>query len=145
MTTGLFIGRFQPFHRGHLAAIKYIEKKVDKLIIGIAVHPCDSDNPFSSRLRKKMIQKSGVKHQIAFVRDTKSDEDWSGMVMRRFKPDIVFSNNPWTKECFKGKAGVVRIPVEVEIGATQIRKMMRSGRGWKDFVPKGTIEVLDNA
>ena len=33
MSTGLFIGRFQPFHRGHLATVKYALKKVDALVI----------------------------------------------------------------------------------------------------------------
>ena len=33
--TALFIGRFQPFHKGHLAAIKWILKKEGKIFIVI--------------------------------------------------------------------------------------------------------------
>ena len=33
--TGLYVGRFQPFHLGHLEAIKHILKKVDTVIIAI--------------------------------------------------------------------------------------------------------------
>ena len=32
---GLLIGRFQPFHFGHLEAIRFGLSKVDKLFIGI--------------------------------------------------------------------------------------------------------------
>ena len=30
---GLYIGRFQPFHNGHLQAIKYVLENVDELVI----------------------------------------------------------------------------------------------------------------
>jgi len=30
---GLFVGRFQPFHKGHLRAVKDILGKVDELVI----------------------------------------------------------------------------------------------------------------
>jgi Nicotinamide mononucleotide adenylyltransferase len=33
--TGLFVGRFQPFHRGHLEAVKYALGVVDRLVIVI--------------------------------------------------------------------------------------------------------------
>jgi len=31
----LFIGKFQPFHKGHLFALRQVLKKFDKVIIGI--------------------------------------------------------------------------------------------------------------
>ena len=45
MTTALFIGRFQPFHLGHLKDIQGISREVDKVIIGIG-----SSNVMSRRL-----------------------------------------------------------------------------------------------
>ncbi|MEM2947357.1 MAG: adenylyltransferase/cytidyltransferase family protein, partial [Candidatus Bathyarchaeia archaeon] len=30
---GLFVGRFQPFHKGHLSVIEDILKEVDELVI----------------------------------------------------------------------------------------------------------------
>ncbi len=144
MTKALFIGRFQPFHKGHLSALEYIGKKADKVIVAIAVHPYDRDNPFSPGLRKKMLERSGVKHKIALVKDTKSDEEWANKIVSRFRPDIVFSNNPWTIDCFKGKVKVEKIPVEVDINATDVRRLMRENKNWKDFVPKGTVEVLEH-
>ncbi|TMI56005.1 nicotinamide-nucleotide adenylyltransferase, partial [Candidatus Bathyarchaeota archaeon] len=33
MTTGLYVGRFQPFHLGHLEAVRHILSKVDELVV----------------------------------------------------------------------------------------------------------------
>jgi len=58
MTTGLFIGRFQPFHLGHLSDIKDALKEVDELVIAIgsSQHSGTKENPFSTEERIKMIE-----------------------------------------------------------------------------------------
>ena len=35
MSRGLFIGRFQPFHYGHLAALKWILSREDEVIFAL--------------------------------------------------------------------------------------------------------------
>ena len=57
---GLCIGRFQPFHLGHLSAIKQALKKVDKLYIGIGSSQYDHEeyNPFTAEERREMIQRA---------------------------------------------------------------------------------------
>ncbi|MEM3079801.1 MAG: adenylyltransferase/cytidyltransferase family protein, partial [Thermoproteota archaeon] len=47
---GLFIGRFQPFHLGHLKAVEYIINRVDEVIIGIgsAQYSHTLENPFTA-------------------------------------------------------------------------------------------------
>ena len=54
---GLLIGRFQPFHLGHLDALKFALSKVEKLWIGIGSSnkPNQKQNPFSADERKQMI------------------------------------------------------------------------------------------
>src|SRR5437870_10806299 len=58
MATGLYVGRFQPFHLGHLKAVKYILGRVDELIIvvGSAQHSHTLDNPFTAGERITMIR-----------------------------------------------------------------------------------------
>ncbi|WP_116964126.1 bifunctional nicotinamide-nucleotide adenylyltransferase/Nudix hydroxylase [Fastidiosibacter lacustris] len=53
----VFIGRFQPFHIGHLHNIQYALKIAQKLIIvvGSAFRAPSIKNPFSYELRRKMI------------------------------------------------------------------------------------------
>ena len=57
MKRGLFIGRFQPFHFGHLQDIKNAMKEVDELIIGIG--SCNEEhtkeNPFTVKERVDII------------------------------------------------------------------------------------------
>ena len=59
----LFIGRFQPFHIGHLKVILEASKKYKKIIIGIGSSQyCNTiDNPFTYEERKLMIDES-LKH-----------------------------------------------------------------------------------
>jgi nicotinamide-nucleotide adenylyltransferase len=57
---GLYVGRFQPFHLGHLGAIKEVLTKVDELVIviGSAQHSHNLKNPFTAGERLVMIQHS---------------------------------------------------------------------------------------
>ena len=57
MKRGLFIGRFQPFHLGHLSDIKNAFKEVDELAIGIGSsnEKHTKENPFTVEERTEMI------------------------------------------------------------------------------------------
>ena len=54
---GLLIGRFQPFHLGHLEAVNFALSKVDMLFIGIGSSNKSNQirNPFTADERKEMI------------------------------------------------------------------------------------------
>ena len=54
----LFIGRFQPFHLGHLHVIKKYYNKYDILFIGIgsSQYHHTAENPFTYEERKSMIE-----------------------------------------------------------------------------------------
>lgn len=54
---GLFVGRFQPFHLGHLMAIKDVLEEVDELVIVIGSAQCshDVDDPFTAGERLVMV------------------------------------------------------------------------------------------
>ena len=57
---GLYVGRFQPFHLGHLDAIKNVLKEVDELVIviGSAQYSHSSDNPFTAGERLVMVHRA---------------------------------------------------------------------------------------
>lgn len=57
---GLLIGRFQPFHMGHLSAVKFALSQVEKLWIGIGSSNKSHEkrNPFTADERKEMILSS---------------------------------------------------------------------------------------
>ena len=59
---GLYIGKFQPFHNGHLSAVQHSTSLVDKLIvvIGSSQYEGLKDQPFSAKQRRHMIEASAV-------------------------------------------------------------------------------------
>ena len=58
MKKGLILGRVQPFHFGHLELIKnIIDTRIEPLIcIGSAQYSHTSENPFTVKERKEMIE-----------------------------------------------------------------------------------------
>ena len=60
MKTGFYTGRFQPFHIGHLSAIKQALDTVDFLYIGIgsSQYSHEKYHPFTIDERVEMIQKA---------------------------------------------------------------------------------------
>src|SRR5262249_350884 len=117
--TGLLIGRFQPFHKGHLYLLKEAFKHVDKLIIGIgSSNVSNNNNPFDFKKRKKMSEKGIVKEQLNKVSsifpipDDPSDDVWLENVLKKVGEfDIYIGNDEWTDGIFE-KAGykVLRMP-----------------------------------
>ncbi|MFA5571698.1 MAG: nicotinamide-nucleotide adenylyltransferase, partial [Candidatus Bathyarchaeia archaeon] len=57
---GLYVGRFQPFHNGHLDAVKYVLQNIDELIvvIGSAQYSHNNHNPFTAGERIVMIRQA---------------------------------------------------------------------------------------
>lgn len=68
---GLYIGRFQPFHRGHLSVVREALKHCDKLVIAIGSAQEDrtKKNPFSFEERKIFIWRSlwGLNERVVIV------------------------------------------------------------------------------
>lgn len=56
MKTGLFIGRFQPFHDGHKKCIEKILQTCDRCIVLMRETEPTEKNPFDIEKRKAMIR-----------------------------------------------------------------------------------------
>ena len=54
--SALYIGRFQPFHKGHLYVFTKLLKTHDEVVLGIINRPKDSKNPFPFSYVKKIIE-----------------------------------------------------------------------------------------
>jgi bifunctional NMN adenylyltransferase/nudix hydrolase len=69
-THAVFIGRFEPFHLGHLHVIENALTIAERLIIVIGSHnkPIDWKNPWTSSERMQMIKASLTPEQLALVR-----------------------------------------------------------------------------
>lgn len=150
---GLLIGRFQPFHLGHLDAIHFALSKVDKLWVGLGSSnkPIQKNNPFSAQERMKMILDSvdeSVKRRIFiyFIPDLENHIKWIEMIdtiVPEF--DIVFTNDELTRHLYsKRNVQVLSIPFIKRdvLSGTNIRDRIISDQKWDDLVPKGTRNFL---
>jgi len=152
---GLLIGRFQPFHLGHLEALRFALSKVDKLWVGLGSSNklIEKNNPFTAKERKEMILSSiddSMKDNISiyFIPDVDNHIKWIekiDTIVPKF--DIIFSNDELTKHLYsKRTIQVVSIPFlnRDKLSGTNIRDLIISDQKWEDLVPEGTRNFLIN-
>lgn len=145
---GLFIGRFQPFHKAHQAIIENMLNSVDfvKVGIGSSQYSRTKMNPFSFEERKRMIRDSlGFRnYEIYSIPDIHNPPKWAEHVrsiVGRF--DTAYAHNHGTLKLFRD-AGIKThfCPYIKGISGRRIRKRMLSSKNWRNLVPKGTLKVL---
>lgn len=153
---GLYVGRFQPFHLGHLSVVEKILDEVDELVIviGSAQYSHDVDNPFTAGERLVMVRdvlkKAGVDPKrvwIVPVPDVNLHMMWVAEV-EGYTPKftVVYTNEPLTRRLFT-EAGykVDAIPFynRQVYSSTFIREKMIKGQGWKKFVPETVAAFIE--
>lgn len=150
---GLLIGRFQPFHLGHLDAFKFALSKVEQLWIGIGSSnkPNQKQNPFSADERKEMILSSIDKSienriKIFYIPDLENHKKWIeniDTIVPKF--DIVFSNDELTQSLYSKRGlKVISVPFTNRdiLSGTNVRDKINSNQKWEHLVPEGTKIVL---
>jgi len=152
---GLFVGRFQPIHKGHMKAISDILKQVDELaiVIGSAQYSHRTDNPFTAGERITMIHKAIESDDIPLTRcwiipvpDIHIHMIWVAEVTGYTpKFDIVFTNEPVTRRLFT-EVGFKVKPVPFHkrkiYSATEIRERMLKNKGWEELVPESVAQFI---
>lgn len=150
---GLIIGRFQPFHKGHLVALSFALSKVDKLWLGIGSSnkPNQQENPFSADERKEMILSSiddsiSKRIQIYYIPDLEDHKKWIeniDSIVPKF--EIVFTNDELTLLLYsKRGTKVISVPFKDReiLSGTNIREKIVKDQNWQQLVPNGTKNVL---
>jgi nicotinamide-nucleotide adenylyltransferase len=149
----LFIGRFQPFHNGHLETVKWICSRADKLYIVLAEDHGGSNerNPYSREQREAMINKSLAdenvrNYEIVYIPDHETVNGWYDAITNHIPNfDVLFTGNPWIEECFRKRGRKVEhqpIINEKQFNATEIRRRIKSGEGWEHLVPRSVVKVI---
>ncbi len=152
---GLLIGRFQPFHLGHLEALQFALSNVDKLWVGLGSsnRPVEKNNPFTAEQRKEMILSSidnsmNEKITIYLIPDVDNHIRWIekiDTIVPKF--DLIFSNDNLTKHLYsKRNVKVLAIPFlnRESLSGTHIRELIINDGRWEDLVPDGTRSYLQN-
>jgi len=106
---GLLIGRFQPFHLGHLHVLHYPLGSVDNLWIGIGSSNKSNEkkNPFSVDERREMITSSLLEDEDLWMGDLELQSDGSlndvmtDQTIKIFNIPDVDNHEKWTFEIDK--------------------------------------------
>jgi nicotinamide-nucleotide adenylyltransferase len=156
-TTALFIGRFQPLHRGHIHVILRIFEKHHYLKIGIGSSQiCHTKNdPFTKEERKKFI-KSALKeraippnrYSIYYIPDIFNANKWVDHVVSIVGNfDIVFSNSDWVRELFSQKGYTLAKKITIfknKYSGSYIRALIEKGdERWESLVPHEVGELIN--
>jgi len=152
---GLFVGRFQPFHLGHLAAIKDVLKEVDELVIviGSAQYSHNLNNPFTAGERlimvRKALEEAGIDYSrvwVVPVPDAHLHMMWVSAVEGYTPPfDVVYSNEPLTRRLFieaKYRVKSIRFHERKLYSSTEIRERMLKEESWEKLVPRSVAAFI---
>jgi len=152
---GLYVGRFQPFHLGHLGAIKEVLKEIDELaiVIGSAQYSHNPSNPFTAGERLVMIRRALEEAKVDIskvwivpVPDVHLHMLWvSALEGYTPKFNIVYSNEPLTRRLFTEAGYIVKnIPYYNRniYMSTIIREKMIKDENWTELVPKSVANFI---
>lgn len=152
---GLLIGRFQPFHKGHLYLIKHVQKKVKKLVIGIgSANIFDEDNLFSYEDRKKMVEKvikeeklDDFIEKIVPLNDYYDDELWFKNTLHKTgQIDVVIGNNEWPNHIFEERGyRIWRVGFfkKYLYEGEKVRRLIRQKKQWNSRVPDYLVSQIE--
>ena len=152
---GLLIGRYQPFHLGHLHCIQEVLKKIPEVIIAIgsAQFSHTLHNPFTAGERLTMIRLAmdeakidSSRYYAIPIRDLRIHDLWVAYVVSQTpRFEIVFSNEPITSRLFK-EAGFRVEPLPFyereKYSATEIRERVVRGENWSNLVPVSVASYI---
>ncbi|MHB8567337.1 MAG: nicotinamide-nucleotide adenylyltransferase [Nitrososphaerales archaeon] len=153
---GLFIGRFQPFHLGHLSTVKYALENVDLLyiIVGSSQKSHESRNPFTAgeriiMIRNALIEESieSSKYLILPIPDAIGHSVWTAFIDQVVPHyDVVFSNDRLTLQLFREKSvDSAEAPLfeRKKFSATEVRRRIMAGDDWRSLVPKSVVKIIE--
>jgi nicotinamide-nucleotide adenylyltransferase len=155
---GLLVGRFQPFHRGHLRVVATIRERRPDADLVLAIGSADESytwkNPFTAGERFEMIDRAlgdqvGPRVHLVPVADIRRHAQWV-RYLESFLPafDRVYTNNPLTRLLFEREGYAVESPPlysRAKFEGEHIRGLLAHDRGWRPLVPPEVADFLVEA
>ena len=165
-TKSLFIGRFQPFHIGHLADIRSIIEHGEHCIIVIAAANKIGTwrNPLTGDERERILRETLAEeeklnpgtvppdnyeiHQLADIDD---DKRWAEYVVSSLPPfEKIYSGSKFVRSFFENDDRFKTIAVKMipdghgdRVRATNIRKKILKWEDYGEYLRPKTEEILD--
>jgi nicotinamide-nucleotide adenylyltransferase len=153
---GLLVGRFQPFHAGHLGLVRRIRSDAPDADLLIAIGSADQsytpENPFTASERFEMIAaataEAGIDRVIPVpVADIHRHALWVRYLEGLLPPfDRVYTNNPLTRLLFEKAGYPVSGPALIDrrrFEGRKIRALLARGRSVRGLVPPAVARYLD--
>lgn len=150
----LYIGRFQPFHLGHLDAVRQILSHENSVIIAIgsAQYSGTETNPYTFAIRKQIIESSlseekisPEKYIILPLDDIHDDAKWCDYADETLPHyGNVYTGSPVTKSLYEAqkKHPVIPLNLHLPISSTAIREKIKSNKEWQNLVPPACYRIL---
>ncbi len=155
----LFIGRFQPFHLGHLSVIKKAVEENDRLFIGIGSSEANFEpaNPFTCSERFQMIEAAldsakipREKYEIVTIRNIDNFALWVRHVELYIPPfEKIYTGSDTVKYLFeeynrnsKPSHEIVNVKKELAVSGTKIRELMLKNGQWEILMPASVVELI---
>lgn len=154
---GVYPGRFQPLHWGHVSVVRWALERVDELVVvvGTAQESHTLANPFTAGERVAMVRyglgDAGVdlsRVYIVPVPDILMNAVWA-RYLSMFVPPFRYgiARNPLVVRLFREAGYEVLIPPAYNrelYSSTRIRTMMLAGdSGWRELVPPSVARFID--
>jgi nicotinamide-nucleotide adenylyltransferase len=152
---GLLVGRFQPFHSGHLEVVRSVRaaREDEELILGVgsAQESYTWKNPFTSGERMEMIARALREAKLEGVLPVPLPDIQRHALWVRYAESIlppfqrVYTNNPLTRVLFEQAQYPVESPALVDrtrFEGEVVRDHLARDQGWKPLVPPAVAGYL---
>ncbi len=147
MTRALFIGRFQPLHRGHLHALTAASEDHDLIIgVGSSQYRHTAENPLSLEERQRIIHTCLEEPDTIAIPDQHDDEAWMDWIEDRLSIDRCISGNDHVRKLFSQRGYEVAHPDYLQpdhISGTTVRERIRHEKDWDELVPDCSFTILE--
>lgn len=151
----LVVGRFQPFHHGHLALVKHAIDRHGSVVVAIGSADAShtAENPFTAGERYEMVREALReaalldRASIVTVPDVNRNPLWVAHVQAYCPPfDVVLTNNALPSQLFRDAGVKVEgFPLldRAALEGTRLRESLRTGGDWRRHVPAAVARVLE--
>jgi nicotinamide-nucleotide adenylyltransferase len=157
MSCGLIIGRFQPFHNGHLKLALQVLNECEELIIAVGSSQFNFtfSNPFTAGERIYYIHNSLVESKIELNRvyilpilNLENNAIWVQHLKSMLpKFESIYSGNKFVQELLTNSSETFRIRTpkfynKNECNGTNIRMNIVMNKEWRDLVPNAVYRII---
>jgi len=148
----VFLGRFQPLHKGHKQVIEdHIDQEDFAVVIGSADKKREGENPLTADEREEIIKTCFPNLEVLHLDDEGKDGEGNKRWLENLKSleaEKVISQNDLVKELVSGDEDLELIEQNMydpEIySGTEVRRRIRSGEEWRYLVAECSEDIIED-